>query len=81
MKTIEIQLPSDWAPALINDDWTGYEDFEIDQINHLLQLSDLKKYFCIDVADDSEFMRCPSYWGRSYELRDGNFSTFTFQLR
>ena len=75
------RLPSHWASALINDDWSGYEKEEIEQINDVLFRSGLSKYFCCDVADDSSFQQCPSYWPQSYELLDGNYSTFTFQLR
>ena len=81
MKTIDYKLPSHWASALINDDWTGYEDYEIYMIEDLLKGHDLDKYFCLDVADDSEFMQRPSYIHSSYGLLAGDYSTFTFQLR
>jgi hypothetical protein len=74
------RLPSHWACALINDDWTGYEDNEIAQIEDVLFRSGLSKYHCLDVADDSGFQQCPSYWPASYELLAGDYSTFTFQL-
>ena len=77
----EVQLPSHWASALINDDWSGYEDEEITQIRDLLQLSDLEKYFCAGVKDDSSFQQRPSYWSASYGLLDGDYSTYVFQLR
>ena len=38
--TIETEvytLPSHWAVALINDDWSGYEEAEIEQINRTLE--------------------------------------------
>ena len=73
------QLPSHWASALINDDWTGYEDDEITQIEDVLFRSGLSKLACTDCADDSSFMKCPSYWPDSYGLLDGDYSTFTFQ--
>ena len=81
MITDTYRLPSHWAPALINDDWTGYDDDEIKTIQDLLHFSDLGKYFCIDVADDESFQQVPSYWSPSYGLMAGNYSTFTFQLR
>lgn len=73
-------LPTTWASALINDDWSGYDEDEIIQINDVIFRSGLSKYRCVDVADDSEFMCCPSYWPTSYELLDGDYSTYTFQL-
>ncbi len=79
--TTEEKLASHWASALINDDWTGYDDDEIAQIRKLLQWSGLNKYFCSDVADDSSFQQCPSYWYPSYGLLAGEYSTFTFTLR
>ena len=74
------RLPSHWACALINDDWTGYDQDEIDQIEDVLFRSGLSKYRCLDVADDASFQPCPSYWPASYELLAGDYSTFTFQL-
>ena len=73
-------LPTYWASALINDDWTGYEECDVDHIDDVLFRSGLSKYRCVAVADDSEFRRCPSYWPTSYELLDGDYSTYTFQL-
>ena len=81
MKFEDYRLPSHWASALINDDWTGYDEDEIDTIQELLQGSGLTAYFCCDVADDESFQQCPSYWSPSYGLLAGNYSTFTFQLR
>ena len=73
-------LPSDWAMALINDDWTGYDIDEIRQIEDVLFRSGLSKYRCVDVANDSSFRQCPSYWPASYGLLAGNYSTYAFQL-
>ena len=81
IKTTDYELPSHWASALINDDWTGLEDDEIKQINDVLGWLGLKSYFCLDVADDHGFHRAPSYYPASYGLLDGDYSTFTFQLR
>ena len=81
MKFTDYRLPSHWATALINDDWTGLDDDEIRIIRELLSSTGLNAYFCCDVADDSSFQRVPSYFGPSYELEDGEYSTFTFQLR
>ena len=81
MKETEERLPSHWASALVNDDWSGYDDEEIAQIRELLQFSGLDKYFCSNVADDSSFQQCPSYWSPSYGLLADDYSTFTFTLR
>ena len=81
MKETEERLPSHWASALANDDWSGYDDEEITQIRELLQFSGLDKYFCSNVADDSSFQQCPSYWSPSYGLLPDDYSTFTFTLR
>jgi len=81
MQIDDFRLPSHWASALINDDWTGYEDDEVDEIKDFLSMSGLAQYFCIDVADDASFQQCPSYWSSSYGLLAGSYSTFTFQIR
>jgi hypothetical protein len=75
------RLPTHWASALINDDWTGYDDDEIKQIKDILFYTGLSKYFCVDVADDSSFQQRPSYLSADYVLLAGDYSTFTFQLR
>ena len=81
MQIDDYRLPSHWASALINDDWSGYEEDEIKTIKEFLFGFDLHKYFCIDVADDASFQECPSYISSSYGLLAGDYSTFTFQLR
>lgn len=78
MKTIEHKLPAFWASALINGDVSGMEDDEIRIMDEFLEGFDLMDKHCVDVADDSEFMRCPSYIHSSYELLAGNYATFTF---
>ena len=80
METIEHKLPSYWASALINGDTTGMEDNEIRIMNEFLEGFDLTDKHCLDVADDSEFMPCPSYIHSSYELLAGDYSTFTFAI-
>jgi hypothetical protein len=75
------RLPTHWASALINDDWTGYDDDEIKQIRDVLFYTGLNKYFCVNVADDSSFQQRPSYLVADYGLLAGDYSTFTFQLR
>ena len=81
IKTTEFTLPSHWASALINDDWTGYEDDEIQQIQDVLQWLGLKSYYCFDLVEDHGFMQCPSYYSSTYGLLDGDYSTFSFVQR
>ena len=81
IKTTDYELPSYWASALINDDWSGLEDDEIRHINDVLGWLGLKAHFCLYVADDQEFRRSPSYYPANYGLLDGDYSTFTFQLK
>ena len=81
IKTTDYELPSYWASALINDDWTGYDDDEAQHIIDVLGWLGLRSYFCLDVADDHGFRRSPSYYPASYGLLDGDYSTFMFQLR
>ena len=80
MQFIEYKLPSNWASALINGDASGMEEDEIRIMDEFLKGFDLFDKACVDVADDSEFMRCPSCIHSSYELLAGDYSTFTFQL-
>ena len=80
IETTEYLLPSYWASALINDDWSGLEDDEIAQIHDVMGWLGLKSCLCT-VADDHGFRRCPSYYPASYGLLDGDYSTFTFLMR
>ena len=74
METTTERLPSYWAAALINDDWSGLEDAEVDTLNNFLD-NELCGLRCVDVADDSSFQLAPSYWPW---LLAGDYSTFTF---
>ena len=69
------RLPSHWAPALINGDWTGYSEEEEEYLQGFIA-NELAGLICVDVADDSSFQQAPSYYTR---MKAGNFSTFTFQ--
>ena len=76
----EWRLPAHWAGALINDDWTGYDQQESDQIQNVLYHCGLDAKPCVDVSDESEFELPPSYMPSSYGLFAGAYATFTFQL-
>ena len=71
------RLPSHWASALINDDWTGYSEGECEYLQGFIA-NELAGLICVDVADDSSFQQAPSYYSR---MLAGEYSTFTFQLR
>ena len=79
MKTIEHKLPTFWASALINGDVSGMEEDDIRIMDEFLKGFDLFDKECLGVADDSEFMLRPFYIHSSYELFDGEYSTFTFE--
>ena len=73
-KRIEERLPSHWASALINDDWTGLDDDECDELQSFA-VNELCSLIAVDVEDDSSFQLAPSYWPW---LKAGNYSTFIF---
>lgn len=37
MERTEYTLPANWIIALINDDWTGLEDHEVERLNNWLE--------------------------------------------
>ena len=42
MNTLEVWIGEHYAPALINDDWTGLSDEDVDN---------LTRFLCVDVQD------------------------------
>lgn len=56
MRTWFYTLPQHWAPALINDDWTGIEDEE-----HLTILDFIKEELSglavVDVSEETNFIK------------------------
>ena len=71
---IEERLPSHWASALINDDWTGLEEEECEGLQSFIA-NELNGLNCVDVEGDSSFQLAPSYWPW---LLAGHYSTFIF---
>lgn len=71
MKTETYVLPSHWASALINDDYSGYTDEEAMEIEDFY--NDLGP--CIDVTDEEEFR-----WVNDANRLGGAVATFTFQV-
>lgn len=49
----EYMLPAHWASALVNEDYTGLEDYELDALNSWLE--DTKPGWCVDVKGEPEF--------------------------
>lgn len=71
MKTESYVLPSRWASALINDDYSGYTDEEAMEIKDFCK--DLGH--CLDVTDEEEFR----WWNDANNL-GGSVATFHFQV-
>lgn len=69
------RLPSHWASALINDDWTGYSEEECEALQSFIA-NELNGLHCVGVEEDSSFQQAPSYYRW---LLAGDYSTFTFQ--
>lgn len=71
----EFTLPDSWASPLINDDWTGIDDTEEQKI--ILQfLADHPSLCCMDVKEDSSFMKYHDV--SEYGVLASNCSTFLF---
>ena len=52
---IEVRLPIYWASYLVNNDASGLEDGEEDQVQETLEYLELDKWICVDVKDDISF--------------------------
>ena len=74
-ETTTERLPSHWASALINGDWSSYSEEECEGLQSFIA-NELNGLDCIDVADDASFQQAPSYYRW---LLAGDYSTFTFQ--
>jgi hypothetical protein len=56
MKTIKLTLPEFWASALINGDYSGLEDDEVQELEQWLSWAKDQNYgFCLDVNTDERF--------------------------
>ena len=51
----EVRLPIYWASYLVNNDASGLEDGEEEQIQETLEYLNIDKWICIDVKDDISF--------------------------
>ena len=51
----EVRLPIYWASYLVNNDASGLEDGEEDQVQETLEHLELDKWICVDVKDDISF--------------------------
>ena len=80
MKTKTYILPTYWASALINDDWSGIEGTEDEQLlNTFLNMEyndcEGNAFVCIDVSDESYFS-----WHNDATKYGGDVSEYTFRI-
>ena len=57
MKTTTFTLPTHWAPAFINDDWTGITDDLEEEAMMQFLANEVAGYCCTDVSEDSSFVK------------------------
>jgi hypothetical protein len=70
---IEVRLPIYWASYLVNNDASGLEDGEEDQVQKTLEYLELDKYICVDVKDDISFE-----YPFLPDLLGGDYCTYVF---
>ena len=70
---IEVRLPIYWASYLINNDASGLEDGEEDQVQETLEYLELDKWICVDVKDDISFE-----YPFLPDLLGGDYCTYVF---
>lgn len=79
MKTETFTLPAFWACAIINDDLSGMDQFEIDGLDLWLKHASEHGYgFCVDVSQESFF--CTVHDARAYVL-PCDCLEFTFEVQ
>ena len=80
METIDFILPDHWACALINSDESGMDESESEALDAFVDFM-VKKYgscHCMDVADDSNFVRYHD--AADFGVLACDASTFTFAI-
>ena len=70
---IEVRLPIYWASYLVNNDASGLEDGEEDQVQDTLEYLELDKWICVDVKDDISFE-----YPFLPDLLGGDYCTYVF---
>ena len=70
---IEVRLPIYWASYLVNNDASGLEDGEEDQVKETLEYLELDKWICVDVKDDISFE-----YPFLPDLLGGDYCTYVF---
>lgn len=69
----EVRLPIYWASYLVNNDASGLEDGEEDQVQQTLEHLELDKWICVDVKDDISFE-----YPFLPDLLGGDYCTYVF---
>jgi len=70
---IEVRLPIYWASYLVNNDASGLEEGEEDQVQKTLEYLELDKWICVDVKDDISFE-----YPFLPDLLGGDYCTYVF---
>ena len=70
---IEVRLPIYWASYLVNNDASGLEDGEENQVQETLEYLELDKWICVDVKDDISFE-----YPFLPDLLGGDYCTYVF---
>jgi len=70
---IEVRLPIYWASYLVNNDVSGLEDGEENQVQETLEYLELDKWICVDVKDDISFE-----YPFLPDLLGGDYCTYVF---
>ena len=70
---IEVRLPIYWSSYLVNNDASGLEDGEEDQVQKTLEYLKLDKWICVDVKDDISFE-----YPFLPDLLGGDYCTYVF---
>ena len=55
IKVVTRAIPANWAPALVNDDWTGLDVVDIFDAREFLE-DDLQGMRCVGIEEGDEFV-------------------------
>ena len=82
MKTLDLELPVDWAVALINSDETGLEDDDQAALDAFVDwmLSKYGKCWCVNVSDDESGNFKHYHDASEFGVLACDVATFTFDI-
>ena len=80
MEVLELELPSFWACALVNNDESGMDDRDFKELRRFEKhmIAEFGSCWCLDVSEDSWFQTCHD--ANRFGVLACEVSTFSFDV-